>query len=109
MLGLFLTHGEEAAIAGLADRVRGAVPGAEGLIRPTLDDVYDLTPAGARGRMPQPPKRIAPDLVNHMDWHNERSQLLLEISARLDAAANDQERSAILQRLRCSIEAPRYD
>jgi metallo-beta-lactamase family protein len=105
-LGLFLTHGEEPAIGGLGDRIRGAMPGANGIIRPMLDDVYDLTPAGARARTPQPPKRIAPDLISRMDWHNERSRLFLEISARLDAAADDQERSAILQRLRHSIDAP---
>ena len=105
-LGLFLTHGEEPAIGGLGDRVRGAVPGADSIIRPVLDDVYDLTPTGARARTPQPPKRIMPDVVSRMDWHNERSRLFLEISARLDAATDDQERSAILQGLRRSIGEP---
>jgi metallo-beta-lactamase family protein len=99
-LGLFLTHGEEAAIAGLAERVKGIFPGSDGIIRPILDDVYDLAPGGARARTPQPPRRISPDLVSRMDWHNERSRLLLEISARLEAAPDDKARSEMVQRLR---------
>jgi metallo-beta-lactamase family protein len=39
-----------------------------------------------------------------MDWHNERSRLLLEISARLDAAPNDQARREIVHRLRQAVE-----
>jgi metallo-beta-lactamase family protein len=59
-----------------------------------------LTPGGARARTPQPPRRISPDLVSRMDWHNERSRLLLEISARLEAAPDDKARSEMVQRLR---------
>ena len=103
-LGLFLTHGEELAIAGLADRIKAAVPQPGGVIRPMLDDVYDLTPAGALARKPQPPKRIAPELVSRMDWHNERSRLLLEISAQLDSAPDDHARAAMIERLRRVVE-----
>ena len=103
-LGLFLTHGEEPAIAGLAKRVTGTAIGADAIIRPVLDDVYDLTPTGAQPRRQQPPRRISPELVGRMDWHNERSRLLLEISARLEAAPNDQARAEIVQRLRRVIE-----
>lgn len=100
VLLLFLTHGEEPAITGLADRIKGAIPKPDGIIRPLLDDVYDLTPAGARARVPQPAKRIAPELVSRMDWHNERSRLLLDISTQLDAAPDDQARVSLVQRLR---------
>jgi metallo-beta-lactamase family protein len=103
-LGLFLTHGEEPAIAGLGKRVTGTILRADAIVRPLLDDVFDLTPVGARARTPQPPKRISPDLVSRMDWHNERSRLLLEISARLEAAPNDHARAAIVDRLRQAIE-----
>ena len=101
--GLFLTHGEERAIADLARRV-GSLPQADAtVIRPLLDDVYDLTPAGARVRTPAPARRLAPELVGRMDWHNERSRLLLDISARLEAAPDDAARAEIVQRLRRAI------
>jgi metallo-beta-lactamase family protein len=103
-LGLFLTHGEEPAIAGLAKRVTGTILRPDAIVRPLLDDVYDLTPTGPQARAPQSPKRISPDLVGRMDWHNERSRLLLEISARLDAARNDQARKEIVHRLRQAVE-----
>lgn len=102
--GLFLVHGEEPAIAGLAARVAGSVARPDSLVRPLLDDVYDLTPAGPHARVPQPPKRLAPEQVARMDWHNERSRLLLEISARLDAAADDPARAALIERLRRAME-----
>ncbi len=103
--GLFLTHGEEPAIASLADRVKTSVGQTTAVIRPLLDDVYDLLPTGARARTPQPPKRLAPDLVGRMDWHNDRSRLLLEISRRLDAAPDDRTRAEIIGRLRRDIES----
>jgi metallo-beta-lactamase family protein len=103
-LGLFLTHGEEPAIAGLAKRITGTIQRADAIIRPLLDDVYDLTPTGAQARTPQPPKRISPDLVGRMDWHNDRSRLLLEISALLDSAPSDQARNEIVHQLRRAIE-----
>jgi metallo-beta-lactamase family protein len=103
--GLFLAHGEGPAISGLAARVAGSIPKVNSIIQPVLDDIYDLGPDGARARVPQPPKRIDPELIGHMDWHNERSQLLLDISARLDAAADDHARSEIVRRLRHTIDS----
>ena len=98
--GLFLLHGEEHAIAALAERLRDQIRRPGGIMRPLLDDVYDLTPAGAVARMPQPSRRIAPERVSRMDWHNERSRLLLEISDRLGSATDDRARVDLIQRLR---------
>ena len=101
--GVFLTHGEEPAIAGLAARLepQGGPP----LVRPVLDDVYDLLPSGARLHAPQPEKRLAPEQVSRLDWHNERSGLLLDISARLESAPNDLVRAALIGRLRQALGA----
>ena len=61
--GLFLVHGEEPAIAGLAERISERIIPAARVFQPLLDDVYELSaaaptlarrlpspPAGARGR-----------------------------------------------------------
>ena len=103
--GLFLTHGEEPAISGLAARVQGSFADPSAVIRPVLDDVYDLTPTGARARTPPASRRVDPDLVSRMDWHNERSRLLLEISSRLEAAADDHARAEMVRRLRQAIDS----
>ena len=102
--GLFVTHGEESAIAALAARLRAAhLPGVP--LQPLLDDVYDLTPAGPRLHSPQPPKRLAPEAISRTDWHNERSRLLLEISASLQSAPDDAARLSLIERLRHAMES----
>jgi hypothetical protein len=49
---VFLVHGEEAAMAALADRLTGIVDPAK-VLRPELDEGFALTPTGSR--------RLAPD------------------------------------------------
>ncbi|WP_137178746.1 MBL fold metallo-hydrolase RNA specificity domain-containing protein [Roseomonas sp. AR75] len=106
--GVFLVHGEEEAIDGLAQRVRGAgvVPEA-GLIRPVLDEAFVLRPGvpperdktGSRGR------RLAPERVGLPDWHNERAALTLQIEEALEKAGDDRGRAALLHRLRRALDA----
>jgi metallo-beta-lactamase family protein len=96
--GLFLVHGEEAALAAFAGRVAAHHP-----LRPALDASYTLTASGAREMRDGLP-RLAPGLVGRLDWHNARSRLILDISARLDAARDDAEREKILGRLRQSLD-----
>ena len=99
--GVFLTHGEGAALAALATRLHEALPQLAVTV-PALDDRYTLLPDGPRpagGRE----RRLAPGQVGGLDWHNERSRLILELSDRLEAAPNDAARAAILQRLRGAL------
>ena len=69
-----------------------------------LDDIYELsTPEptlldGARRR------RIAPEAVTHLDWHNDMSKLTLDINDRIAAAADDRARGVIIRRLRRALE-----
>jgi len=102
--GLFLVHGEAGAMAALATRLRGALPDGTALVQPLLDEVYDLAPAGPAVRPPSGPRRIAPEAVGHLDWHNDRARLLLDIGSRLDAAPDDAARGAILRRLREALQ-----
>jgi metallo-beta-lactamase family protein len=101
--GLFLTHGEQSALDGLAARVaERTVPAAQVFI-PILDDVYELTT-----REPTPldvtrRRRLAPEAVVALDWHNEMSELILEINAAVEAAADDRARGVIVRRLRRAL------
>jgi metallo-beta-lactamase family protein len=102
--GVFLVHGEEPALAGLAERIaERAVPAAK-VFTPLLDDVYELTTAaptpidGARRR------RLAPEAVVNLDWHNDMSKLILDINEAIEAAADDRARGVVIRRLRRALE-----
>jgi len=97
--GLFLWHGEDAALQGLAARLAPARP-----IVPELDATYALGPTAARRAGDDKP-RLSPEAVGRLDWHNARSRLILDIATRLDSAADDGAREALLRRLRTALEA----
>jgi metallo-beta-lactamase family protein len=104
--GLFLVHGEEPAIASLAERVSERIIPAARVFQPLLDDIYELS-----GLAPTPldvsrRRRLAPEAVTVLDWHNDMSKLVLDINDRIAAAADDRARSVIVRRLRRALEAP---
>jgi len=101
--GVFLVHGEEAAIAALAERLAERIIPAAKLFQPLLDDVYELsTPAPTL--MDVARRRLAPEAVTHLDWHNEMSKLVLDIDDQIEAAADDRARGVIIRRLRRALE-----
>jgi len=102
--GLFLVHGEEAAIAGLAERVAERIIPAAKIYQPVLDDIYELSAAEPRILDVDHRRRLAPEAVTHLDWHNEMSELVLDINDRIGAAADDRARGVIVRRLRRALE-----
>ncbi|ABD89614.1 MBL fold metallo-hydrolase [Rhodopseudomonas palustris] len=102
--GLFLLHGEEAAISALQGRVAETLVPAAKLFAPLLDDIYDLSPAVPTVMDGAHRRRLAPEAVVQLDWHNEMSKLILDISAQLDAAADDRARGVIIRRLRRALD-----
>ena len=101
--GVFLVHGEDAAVAGLRARIARFVPEAR-IHAPKLDDAFDLTPAGVRALTPPRPRRIEPDRVGRLDWHNDFSKLLLDIHDAVDRTADERARGVLLRRLRRALE-----
>ena len=102
--GLFLVHGEEPAIAGLAERVSERIVPAARVFQPLLDDVYDLSTAVPRPLDAGRRRRLAPETVVALDWHNDMSKLVLDINDRIEAAADDRARGVIIRRLRRALE-----
>ena len=100
--GLFVVHGEEEAMAGLAARL-ASLP-AERIAVPALDDSYDLTPDGYVRRASADPPRLAPEQVARMDWHNDVSRLILDINEALRATADDRARNTLIRRLRRALD-----
>jgi metallo-beta-lactamase family protein len=102
--GVFLVHGEEKAIAGLAERIAERIIPTAKLFQPVLDDIYELsTPAPAALDVSRR-RRLAPQAVVDLDWHNDMSKLILDINDRIEAAADDRARGVIIRRLRRSLD-----
>jgi len=102
--GLFLIHGEENAIAGLADRVAERILPAAKIYQPMLDDVYELSTPEPRVLDVDHRRRLTPEAVTRLDWHNEMSELMLDINDRVAAAADDRARGVIIRRLRRALQ-----
>jgi metallo-beta-lactamase family protein len=102
--GLFLVHGEEPAIAGLAERVSERIIPAARVFQPLLDDIYDLSATVPKPLDAGRRRRLAPEAVVALDWHNDMSQLVLDINDRIEAAADDRARGVIIRRLRRALE-----
>jgi metallo-beta-lactamase family protein len=102
--GLFLVHGEENAIAGLAERVTERILPAAKIYQPVLDDVYELSTPEPRVLDVDHRRRLAPEAVTRLDWHNEMSELMLDINERVAAAADDRARGVIIRRLRRALQ-----
>jgi metallo-beta-lactamase family protein len=102
--GTFLVHGEEPALAGLADRIAERIIPAAHVFRPLLDDIYDLSTATPTPIDVTRRRRLAPEAVVALDWHNDMSKLILDINDRIDAAADDRAKGVIIRRLRRALE-----
>ncbi|MDX5350725.1 MAG: MBL fold metallo-hydrolase [Paracoccaceae bacterium] len=100
----FLVHGEEAAMAALAARLDGILQPGDVVI-PTLDATYALTPTGCTSLEPTPAPRLMPQQVGHMDWHNDVSRLLLQISEELRACPDEKSRGVLIRRLQRTLAA----
>ena len=102
--GLFLVHGEEPAIAGLAGRVAERIIPAARIYQPLLDDAFELAAPEPRLLDGERRRRLAPEAVTHLDWHNDMSRLILDINDEVRSAADDRARGIIIRRLRRALE-----
>jgi metallo-beta-lactamase family protein len=62
-----------------------------------------LTPAPTPMDVAHRP-RLTPEAVTHLDWHNEMSKLVLDISDQVEAAADDRARGVIIRRLKRALK-----
>lgn len=101
---VFLTHGEEPALGGLIERIAERTIPAAKIVNPLLDDIYELSSAAPTPLDVARRRRLAPEAVVNLDWHNDMSKLILDINARVEAAADDRARGVIVRRLRRALE-----
>jgi metallo-beta-lactamase family protein len=105
--GLFLVHGEEPALAGLKDRLAERIIPSAKVFIPLLDDIYELSTATPTPIDVTQRRRLAPEAVVALDWHNDMSKLILDINDRIEAAADDRAKGVIIRRLRRALEDER--
>ncbi len=103
--GVFLVHGEERGLAGLTERIAERTVPAAKIFEPLLDDVYELTTAAPTPIDGTRRRRLAPEAVVNLDWHNDMSKLILDINEAVEAAADDRARGVVIRRLRRALEA----
>jgi metallo-beta-lactamase family protein len=105
--GLFLIHGETAALAGMRENVLSLGLDPDKVIVPDLDQRYQLDhPAGALaiGGTPRLEPLRKEEAKQGWDWHNELSALTLELRRILDQAHDDKARMALLKDMRRVLE-----
>lgn len=100
---IFLTHGEETGLAGLRDRLSSTFA-SDRIVLPLIDDAYELAPSGARQVDVNRPRRLKPEKVARLDWHNDLSKLLIEITDQVNGAAGERSRAAIIRRLQRALD-----
>jgi metallo-beta-lactamase family protein len=63
-----------------------------------------LGPEGAEVINTSIPSRIAPEQVAKLDWHNDLSKLLLDISQVVEQAADERAKAAVIRRVRRAVD-----
>ena len=101
--GIILVHGEDEGIAGLHDRLAALGLDGDRIFAPALDAELDLLADTPAARERQAPRRLQPESVGRTDWHNDLSELWLDIGAELDKAADDKARRVILRRIKRAL------
>jgi metallo-beta-lactamase family protein len=99
---LFLTHGEDEPQQALAANLQGMVPD-DCIIRPRLDDVYDLLATKCAVVEEDTKPRINPDVVAKPDWNNELHDLVRDIEWQLKQVDDPQIRADMVKKMRSAI------
>jgi metallo-beta-lactamase family protein len=102
--GVFLVHGEPPALSALSERISERIVPAARVFLPVLDDIYELTTSAPTPIDVARRRRLAPEAVVALDWHNDMSKLILDINDRMEAAADDRARGVVIRRLRRALE-----
>jgi metallo-beta-lactamase family protein len=101
---IFLTHGEEDAIAALKQRITGA-----GLITtdrvfiPTIDDVFEIGLGKPERVHAGSGERIEKEIITKPDWDRELSRLIFDINAGIEGRADERSRQALIRKLRRAL------
>jgi metallo-beta-lactamase family protein len=100
---IFLTHGEDEPQQALAENLKGMVP-EDCIIRPRLDDVYDLLSPKCALLAADTKPRIDPDAVAKTDWNNDLQDLMADIEGQLKRATDAKSKAALVKKMRDALK-----
>jgi len=102
---VFITHGEEDRQLALINDIKGVVLPEDRIIRPALDEAYEISGASARlvEQASQDMPRLEHALVAKPDWNNDYQGLLHELQDALDSAATDKQRGVLVRKVRRAL------
>ena len=106
---IFLTHGEEEALAAMRDGLQAKGVDPERIVIPQLDDAVDLAAGHAAIRFKKKVKRLAPEAVRGPDWHNDLAEFSLRLREKMETAADDRSRRKIMRRVIRALEDPKRE
>ena len=102
---MFLIHGEEEGMAGLASRIAAKLMPASRILQPEIDDTFRLDGKEAVKIHSEQRRSIDPPEAARMpDYNNELTQLVLDINEAVEKVAGNKNRSKLVRRLRRALE-----
>jgi metallo-beta-lactamase family protein len=112
--GVFVTHGEESAIAAMKTGIAGLGIDAARIALPRLDQSFELSPAAApRAAEPGAEARLSPiataAVSEGRDWHNDYASFALDLQDGLARMTDDRDRMLLLGKLRSALADERAD
>jgi metallo-beta-lactamase family protein len=106
---VFLTHGEEAPQVALEEAITGIVVKSDCIIRPQLDDVYDLSGENCAFLESESNPRIDPAQVARPDWNNDLAGLHLDIDQEINRASDAKSKAVLIRRLKRALAGDQPD
>lgn len=100
---VFLTHGEEEPQLALQQAITGVIVESDCILRPRLDDVYDLSGEACVLIASETRPRIDPATVARPDWNNDLAGLHLDIDQEINKLADAKSRAAFIRRLKRTL------
>lgn len=98
---LFLNHGEDDAREEMTRLLAKRGFDADKIILPQMDEMFELVAGDARSKGRLPERIPQSELVS--DWNNDYAAFIVALTERLNSAANDHERRAVISELRRTL------
>jgi metallo-beta-lactamase family protein len=102
---IFLTHGEEQAQIDLEADLHTLDIARDCIVRPRLDDVYELSGEACAFLAAETRPRIDPAMVARLDSSNELADIVLDIQEAVSRAADEKAKAVLLRRIRRALSA----
>ncbi len=77
---------------------------ADHILRPILDETFELTPRGVQRRSATTEPRLPLEKLARLDWLNDVSRLILDFSDAMAAPADDRARDVLIRPLQRALE-----